>query len=67
MIAENINRIIDYESGLLDEEETLELFTDLIKTGLAWKLQGHYGRTASSLIRSGVIDMEGHRKDRYVN
>ena len=67
MIAENINKIIDYESGMLDEEETIELFASLIKTGLAWELQGHYGRTASSLIQSGVITMEGRRKDRYVN
>jgi len=47
--------IIAYESGALDEEGTLELFQHLVNTGLAWKLQGHYGRTAASLIEAGLI------------
>jgi len=45
--------IIDYENGEMEEEEIIALFQKLIDSGLVFKLQGHYGRTASKLIRSG--------------
>ena len=51
--------IFDYEAGDLSEQETVLLFADLIRSGLAWTLQGHYGRTAASLIEAGVISPEG--------
>ena len=47
--------ICDYEEGLLDEEQILDLFQLLVDTGLAWQLQGHYGRTAADLINRGYI------------
>lgn len=49
-----IEGIIAYEEGRLDEDRTVELFQKLIDTGLAWSLQGHYGRTATDLIQSGA-------------
>jgi hypothetical protein len=52
-------RIIDYEQGELGDYETIVLFADLIKTGLAWQLQGSYGRTAQRFIESGVINRRG--------
>jgi hypothetical protein len=48
--------IIAYESGELDEEATLELFQYLVNSGLAWQLQGSYGRTATALIQQGLIN-----------
>lgn len=47
--------IIAYESGELDWTEVLELFQNLVTTGLAWQLQGAYGRTAAAMIQSGEI------------
>jgi hypothetical protein len=36
------------------EEEYIEAWQALIDTGLAWQLQGWFGRTASDLIEQGV-------------
>jgi len=47
--------IIEYESGQLSREQTIDLFQHLVDSGLAWSLQGHYGRTAAELLRRGVI------------
>ena len=52
---DQLNQIIAYEQGDLDEDETLALFQNLVDTGLAWTLQGHYGRTAASLLEAGMI------------
>jgi hypothetical protein len=49
-----VQGIIDYESGVMEsDEEVVALFQLLINTGYVWKLQGHYGRTASALIEQG--------------
>lgn len=37
-----------------DEETTVEAWQTLIDTGMAWKLQGFFGRTAANLIEAGV-------------
>lgn len=49
-----IGRMIDYENGDLSVDETIELFQELIDSGLAWRLQGFYGRTAEALINAGL-------------
>lgn len=48
-------KLLDFESGELDEDGTIELFQHLVDTGLAWELQGSYGRTARYLIDAGYI------------
>jgi hypothetical protein len=51
--------IIDFEMGELDDQGILDLFSHLIKTGLAWQLQGSYGRAAADLIEGGIIGQDG--------
>ena len=36
------------------EEEQIEAWQHLIDSGLAWSLQGWFGRNASSLIEQGI-------------
>ena len=37
------------------EDEVIEAWQYLVNTGLAWQLQGFFGRTAKRLIEDGVI------------
>ena len=37
-----------------DEETVVEAWQMLIDTGVAWQLQGFFGRTATALIEQGV-------------
>lgn len=55
----NINQIIAYENGELSDEEVIALFQELIDEGWAWRLQGHYGRTAARLIEAGYCRPAG--------
>ncbi len=64
MTMPDVDKIIRYENGEMDAAELLELFAELITSGLAWSLQGHYGRTAASLIEGGLITPEGEITDR---
>ena len=50
-----IGAIIAYENGDLDDTEIIELFQHLVDTGLAWSLQGSYGRMAATLIQAGDV------------
>jgi hypothetical protein len=50
-----LDKIMAYEHGDLDAEATVALFQELIDTGLAYRLQGHYGRTAARLIEAGLV------------
>jgi len=38
------------------EEQVIEAWQYLVDTGLAWQLQGWFGRAATALIKDGVID-----------
>lgn len=56
-----VNEIIAYECGELDEAQILQLFAQLIKSGMVWSLQGHYGRVATALIEQGYISEDGEQ------
>jgi hypothetical protein len=48
-----VAEMMAFESGELDDEQTIVFFQELIDSGLAWSLQGSYGRMAHSLIENG--------------
>lgn len=50
----NIDTLIAFENGDLDEDEAIAFIQDGIDKGWVWGLQGSYGRTAASLIDSGL-------------
>jgi len=50
-----IEQIIAYEEDRLTQDEELVLFQNLVNSGMAWELQGHYGRTAAYLLSAGLI------------
>ena len=50
-------KIIAYEEDELNGLEIIEFFQELINNGMAWKLQGHYGRMATDLIENGYCVM----------
>lgn len=51
---DSVSFIMDYEAGELEsDQELIEGFQHLIDSGMAWQLQGHYGRMAQALIEAG--------------
>lgn len=52
---DHVGAIMDFESGELDDEGVVTLFQYLVDTGLAWTLQGSYGRLAHSMLEDGII------------
>jgi hypothetical protein len=55
-----VGKIMDFESGNMDDKEFIDFFAELVKTGMAWSLQGTYGRTAAGLIEAEYIDQDGN-------
>ncbi len=51
-----ILEVMAYEQGELSGVATIRLFSGLVASGMAWQLQGHYGRTARAFIEAGYID-----------
>ena len=51
-----VDKIVKYENGEMSVEEVVDFFQELINSGLCWRLQGHYGRTARHLIEEGLCD-----------
>lgn len=48
-------KLLAWERGHLDEDETLAFFKELVSSGMAWKSTGSVWRTAALLIREGRI------------
>jgi len=50
-----VEKIMEFEAGKMEEEkQVIEFFQELINTGLAWSMQGAYGRQARALIEAGA-------------
>ena len=50
-----LEKLLRFEADDMDEAETIDFFQDLVNTGMAWKLQGYYGRVAAHLIDQGLV------------
>lgn len=60
-----MKKIINYENGEMEENETIAFFQELINEGRAWTLQGHYGRTAEWFIENGFCALGLKAKKTY--
>ena len=57
------NQMTNYEAvGIAEgfipfesEDQVIDAWQHLVSTGLAWQLQGWFGRMANNLIKQGVI------------
>lgn len=52
--------IMDYEAGILEDDEIDAGFQHLIDNGHVWQLQGHYGRMAAYLLEAGRVRPRFH-------
>jgi len=62
-----VGAIMNFESGTMEtEEEVLKLFQHLVNTGMAWRLQGFYGRTAQALLDNELIQPANRKEGRVI-
>ena len=55
LYAGTLDFIMRYEGGECTEGEIVDGFQALVDSGLAWQLQGSYGRMAARLIEAGLV------------
>jgi hypothetical protein len=58
--SEQLDKMIAWEQGELSDKDVIILFQSLIDSGLAWQLQGCYGRMAYALIAAGYCHAQGN-------
>lgn len=58
-----VDKIMAYEEGEMSGEDMIAFFQELIESGMAWKLQGHYGRMANRLILEGFCQEKERKKE----
>lgn len=56
---DTLDFIMAFEGGECTAREIVEGFSELVRSGLAWTLQGTYGRGARSLIDQGYLSPDG--------
>lgn len=56
---QELDLIFAYENGDLTEQQTLELFSFLIKNDVLKALQGHYQRTARFYVEQEYLSPSG--------
>tara|TARA_B100001113_G_C21059777_1_gene600607 strand:+ start:733 stop:933 length:201 start_codon:yes stop_codon:yes gene_type:complete len=54
-----VSMIDAYENGDTNLEQEILLYAELVRTGKAWTLQGHYGRVAMEMIDLEFISKDG--------
>jgi hypothetical protein len=54
-MGDTVSKIMAWEDGEMDRDQEIEFFQELVDSGLAWQLQGMYGRRAQQLINEGEI------------
>lgn len=55
-----VDQIMKYEDGLMEWDEVVNFFQNLLDSGFIMHLQGHYQRTAQTLINAGQIAYKGN-------
>jgi hypothetical protein len=55
-----LDQIMEYESGELNDKGIIEMFSDMVKDGTVWLLQGSYRRTAEVFIFNKILDKQGN-------
>lgn len=56
---DTLSKIMQFESGEMSEGDIIIFFQELIDSGMAWTLQGSYGRLAKDLIVLGHCKARG--------
>jgi len=51
----SVEEFIDWENGDMSEENEIKFFQKLLDTGMAWTLQGMYGRRTVELLNEGYL------------
>ena len=55
-------KILHFEAGDMHDDDLVGFVQELIDTGLAWQLQGMYGRMATYFIMEGLCQEATHAK-----